>query len=277
MKVFNTVTELQRELKSLDKTIGFVPTMGAIHDGHLSLIKHAKKHAEVVVASIFVNPTQFNSKEDYDKYPRTIAVDSSKFAETDLDYLFIPSEGEIYPKKYDKEYDFQGLDEVMEGKYRPGHFKGVANVVFRLFEIVKPNYAFFGEKDYQQLLIIKKMVEQEKLDIEIISCPIIRENSGLAMSSRNLHLSEKARFEAAQIYKTLELVKQNYFFKSITELENMVKSEIAKQADWELEYFQIARNKDLQLTTDEEKSVSSRAFIVVRVENIRLIDNIVLN
>ncbi len=277
MKVFNTVAELQRELKSLDKTIGFVPTMGAIHDGHLSLIKHAKKHAEVVVASIFVNPTQFNNKEDYDKYPRTIAVDSSKFADTNLDYLFIPSEDEVYPKKYDKAYDFEGLDEVMEGKYRPGHFKGVANVVFRLFEIVKPTHAFFGEKDYQQLLIIKKMVEQESLNIEIISCPIIREESGLAMSSRNLRLSEKARKEASRIYKTLQLVKENYFSKSISELENMVKSEISEQADWELEYFQIAKNENLQPTTDEEKKASSRAFIVVRVENVRLIDNIVLN
>lgn len=277
MKVFNTVEELQTELKSLNKTIGFVPTMGAIHNGHLSLINHAKKYAEIVVASIFVNPTQFNNKEDYDKYPRTLDIDSSKFAQTNLDYLFIPSEGEIYPKKYDKEYDFGGLDEVMEGKYRPGHFKGVANVVFRLFEIVKPNYAFFGEKDYQQLLIIKKMVEQEKLDVRVISCPIVREDSGLAMSSRNLRLSEKARKEASEIYHTLKLVKNYYSSKSIFELKEIVKQEIAKQPGWELEYFQVAKNQDLTPTTDETKSVSSRAFIVVRVENVRLIDNIVLN
>lgn len=277
MKVFNTVNELQTELNSLNKTIGFVPTMGAIHDGHLSLINHAKKYAEVVVASIFVNPTQFNNKDDYDKYPRTLEGDSLKFAQTNLDYLFIPSEGEVYPKKYDKEYNFEGLDEVMEGKYRPGHFKGVANVVFRLFEIVKPTYAFFGEKDYQQFLIIKKMVEQENLNIAIIPCPIIREESGLAMSSRNLRLSEKARREGYKIYKILQLVKENYFSKSISELENMVKSEISEQADWQLEYFQIAKNENLQPTTDEEKKASSRGFIAVRVESVRLIDNIVLN
>lgn len=277
MKVFTTVEELQKELKPINQTIGFVPTMGAIHEGHLSLINHAKKHTNIVVASIFVNPTQFNNKEDYDKYPRTLAVDSSRFAETGLDYLFTPSEGEIYPKKYDKDYDFGGLDEVMEGEYRPGHFKGVANVVFRLFEIVKPTHAFFGEKDYQQLLIIKKMVELEKLDVEIVSCPIIREESGLAMSSRNMRLSEKAREKSSKIYKTLEWVKNNYSSKSIFELKEVVKQKIGEEPNWELEYFQIAANDDLTTVTEETKQASARAFIVVKVENIRLIDNIVLN
>ncbi|MGL2965207.1 pantoate--beta-alanine ligase [Flavobacterium sp. XGLA_31] len=282
MRIFNTQNELVSHLTSVSNAttaIGFVPTMGALHDGHLSLIQEALLQNELVVVSIFVNPTQFNNAEDLAKYPRTLEKDIAKIKTvSDSIIVYAPSVEDIYKgKTVSQHFDFDGLENQMEGRFRPGHFDGVGTIVKRLFEIVKPTHAYFGEKDFQQLLIVKKMVAKNKIPVNVIGCPIFREANGLAMSSRNERLSEKERNEAAIIYKTLKEAKHLFATKSAQEVAEFVTRTFADQKEFELEYFQIADETTLQPCIRKNKAKKYRAFIAVFVNNIRLIDTISLN
>lgn len=266
-------------LQNLKKTIGFVPTMGALHDGHLSLIKNSLSKNDITVISIFVNPTQFNNAEDLEKYPRTLEADVQKISKMSTQVLiFAPTVSDIYPEKTSSSnFSFDGLENQMEGKHRPGHFDGVGTIVKKLFEIVKPTIAYFGEKDFQQLQIVKKLVEKEKMNVEIVGCPIFREANGLAMSSRNERLSENARKKASLIYKTLQTVQADFEKKSLTELNEFVKKTFSEHPEFSLEYFEIAEESTLVPALETDKTKKYRAFIAIFIENIRLIDNISLN
>lgn len=279
MEVFHEVNTLQSYLAQFQniRSIGFVPTMGALHEGHLSLVEIAKEENDVVVASIFVNPTQFDKEEDLIKYPKSIEKDL-KMLEPYCDVVFVPSVKEMYPELVaSKKFDFKGLDLVMEGAFRIGHFDGVGTIVKRLFEIVQPQKAYFGEKDFQQLAIIKKMVEIENLPVEVIGCPIRREKDGLAMSSRNQRLTKIQRKEAPLIYQTL-LKSQSMFEKSdVQAVKKMVNQTFENNGILRLEYFEIADSENLKPITSKEMGHTYRAFIAVFADNVRLIDNIALN
>ncbi|MDX8568470.1 pantoate--beta-alanine ligase [Elizabethkingia sp. HX XZB] len=264
-------------VKKEGKKIGFAPTMGALHDGHMSLYKEARKDNDIVISSVFVNPTQFNNPDDLKKYPRTEENDIAMLEKVGVDAVYIPTIEDIYPAKAEsKHYDFGGIENEMEGKFRPGHFDGVGTVVSELFRQVQPDNAYFGEKDYQQLAIIKKLVEIEKFPINIHGVSIYRAENGLALSSRNARLSEDERNGATLIYKTL--VKVNEWFRviSIPEIKKRVE-EIFEQSDYELEYFLIADEETLKETDFFYKDKSYRAFIVVFVGEVRLIDNMHLD
>ena len=260
-----------------DKNIGFVPTMGALHKGHVSLIEQSIKNNDITVVSIFVNPTQFNNLDDLNKYPRTLEIDLKILEEVNCDAVFIPSVKEIYPQKEPAiKFNFQGLEKVMEGKFRLGHFEGVGTVVKKLFEIVKPTHAYFGEKDFQQLLIIKKMISQLKMPVNIISCPIFREESGLAMSSRNERLSAPLRKEAHLIYKCLQKVKADFKKSTPSELSKFVAKTFHNKPFFKLEYFTIAEAETLIQADKIDPNKNYRAFIAIFVDEVRLIDNIAL-
>lgn len=278
MKIYTNVEELEKHLLEIrrDKTVGFVPTMGALHDGHLSLIKEASKDSDYVVVSIFVNPEQFNNKEDLSKYPRDNETDITKLQTTDCSVLFLPSVDEIYPTKQEEVFDFGMLDKVMEGRFRPGHFQGVAKVVKRLFEIVRPQFAFFGMKDYQQMVIVHKLTKDYNLPVEIVPCPIIREDNQLAMSSRNERLSPQQRSEAAVIYKTLKMAKIQSGYMPILDLKETVERLINKNKLMKLEYFEIVDMYSLKSLNAWAESNSIIACIAVNVGDIRLIDNMIL-
>lgn len=282
MKIFYAKKPLQDYLersKEMGKKIGFAPTMGALHKGHLSLYEVAKKENDVVVSSIFVNPTQFNNSSDFEKYPRDTEKDLQILENTNwVDVVYIPSIEDLYPEGLEsKQYDFQGLENEMEGKFRPGHFDGVGTVVEKLFRIVKPDNAYFGEKDYQQLLIIKNLVKQLFLPIKIVGIPIYREKNGLAMSSRNERLTPEQRESAKIIHETL--VKVNDWFRIITipEINKRVKEIFAQQEGMRLEYFVIAEEETLKETDFFYTDKNYRAFIVVFVGEVRLIDNLHLD
>ena len=261
------------------KSIGFVPTMGALHKGHLSLVEQAISENDCVVVSIFVNPTQFNNPQDLEKYPRTIENDIALLSNIKGEiFIFSPKVSDLYPKNIQsKNYDYLGIENEMEGKYRKGHFNGVGTILNILFRTIKPNKAYFGEKDFQQLQIVKKLVEIEKLPVSIIGCAIIREKSGLAMSSRNKRLSHDQLKEAPLIYKTLSEVQEKFNALSISELNDLVENKFAKNSLLELEYFEIADEKTLKTATVKRKNINYRAFIAVFTGGIRLIDNIALN
>ncbi|WP_457617031.1 pantoate--beta-alanine ligase [Lutibacter sp.] len=279
MLVYSKIKSLKDKISSLKKGthIGFVPTMGALHKGHLSLIKRAVKENDIVVVSIFVNPTQFDKKEDLVNYPKTIDTDLSLLKSVHCDIVFTPTANEIYDNNISsQDFDFDGLEFQMEGKFREGHFNGVGTIVKRLFEIVTPHNAYFGEKDFQQLQIIRKMVHKNKMPVKIIGCEIYRENDGLAMSSRNTRLSEKHRKAAPFIYKTLTQVKSKFNTESISEIKNWVIKEFKKQPLLTLEYFEIADEETLKPATKVDAKYKYRAFIAVFAGKIRLIDNISL-
>lgn len=279
MIVYSEIASLKKSINSLkkDSTIGFVPTMGALHQGHLSLIKKAVKENDVVVVSIFVNPTQFDKKEDLDNYPITLEKDLTLLKSVNCDIVFTPNSKEIYGKnEVSDTFDFDGLEFQMEGKFRKGHFNGVATIVKRLFEIVTPTNAYFGEKDFQQLQIIKKLVEKQKLKVNIIGCEIFREPDGLAMSSRNVRLSKTQRLAAPFIYKTLLSAKKLFGTKNATKVVNWVENEFKNNPILELEYFEIADEKTLKPTKKTISGRKYRAFIAVFAGKIRLIDNISL-
>ncbi len=281
MRIFNTQNELVSHLAAISNsatTIGFVPTMGALHQGHLSLLSEAMANNSIVVMSIFVNPTQFNNPEDLAKYPRTFEVDVEKIKNvSDKIIVYAPSVEDIYNgNTVAAHFDFDGLEHQMEGQFRPGHFDGVGTIVKRLFEIVNPTHAYFGEKDFQQLQIVKKMVEKAKMPVTIIGCPIFREPNGLAMSSRNERLSEADKKAAAILYKTLKEAKELFVTKSSTEVSNCVKKTFDKNPAFTLEYFQIADETTLLPCVKKSKAKNYRAFIAVLVNNIRLIDTISL-
>ena len=282
MLIFETKIDLVSHLKSIsnqETSIGFVPTMGALHEGHLSLMKEALLHNTIVVVSIFVNPTQFNNAEDLAKYPRTLELDIEKIKTvSDKIIVFAPSIKDIYEgNTVSKHFDFDGLENQMEGKFRPGHFDGVGTIVKQLFEIVKPTNSYFGEKDFQQLQIIKKMVDKLKMPVKVIGCPIHREPNGLAMSSRNERLTEDERKEAAIIYKTIKESKILFAAKSAKEVNAFVAEKFSNHPKFELEYFQIADEDTLLPCVRKNKNKKYRAFIAVFVNKIRLIDTISLN
>ena len=282
MLIFNRQEDLKNHLKSVsdqNTTIGFVPTMGALHQGHLSLIKNSLAENKITVVSIFVNPTQFNNAEDLEKYPRTLEKDTEKIKTVSKDVLiFAPSVDDIYQgNTVSASFNFDGLENQMEGEHRPGHFDGVGTIVKRLFEIVNPNNAYFGEKDFQQLQIVKKMVEKHNLPVNVIGCPIFREENGLAMSSRNERLSAQERQDAALIYKTLKTAKEKFGTESANEITKYVEAVFDKNPEFKLEYFQIADEDELLAAQSKTEGKKYRAFIAVFINNIRLIDNISLN
>ncbi len=279
MLVFAKIKSVQEKIKSLKKgtTIGFVPTMGALHKGHLSLIERAKKENDIVVVSVFVNPTQFDKQEDLINYPKTIDKDLSLLKDVFCDIVFAPSANEIYANNIASQaFNFDGLEHQMEGKFREGHFNGVGTIVKRLFEIVKPKKAYFGEKDFQQLQIIRNMVKNHKMPVKIVGCDIYREEDGLAMSSRNARLTESHRDAAPFIYKTLKEAKMKFGTKRALEVIDWVENEFKKQPLLELEYFDIADEETLQTIKNKNPNQKCRAFIAVFAGEIRLIDNISL-
>lgn len=282
MHIFSGKAALRDYLKSIkttDSTIGFVPTMGALHQGHLALMQKSLIENENTVVSIFVNPTQFNNPEDLVKYPRTLEEDVKKLTALSPEIiLYAPTVDDIYDgQPLSQSFDFDGLENQMEGKFRPGHFNGVGTIVKRLFEIVEPTNAYFGEKDFQQLQIVKKMVAKNNLNVTIIGCPIFRETNHLAMSSRNERLSAEEREKAAIIYKTLTIAKQKFTTNSAKSVAEWVQKSFEKNTHFALEYFVIADEATLLPCVKKNKNKKYRAFIAVLVNNIRLIDTISLN
>ena len=273
LKSKKTLIDYVERQREMGKKIGFAPTMGALHQGHLSLYKAAKKENDEVISSIFVNPTQFNNPDDFQKYPKTLEKDLELLEKAGVDAVYVPNVEEMYPDGLNsKKYDFDGLENEMEGKYRPGHFDGVGTIVEELFRQVQPHNAYFGEKDYQQLAIIKKMIEKTKLPVKIHGVPTLREEDGLAMSSRNVRLTETQRKEATIIYETLTKVKEWFKVISVEEIKLRV-LEIFRNSNFELEYFVIADEKTLKETDYFYKDKNYRAFIVAYADTVRLIDN----
>ena len=265
------------KIKENGQKIGFAPTMGALHEGHLSLYEKARKENDIIISSIFVNPTQFNNPEDLKKYPRTIEKDIELLQQTqNVDAVYIPQIEDIYSNGLErKNYDFEGLENEMEGKFRPGHFDGVGTVVEELFRQIQPDNAYFGEKDFQQLMIIKKLVEKLSLPINIIGMPIYREKNGLAMSSRNMRLTTEQRETAKIIFETLVKVKDLFHQQTLDEIHQFVENTF-NNSDFELEYFIIANEKTLREISEIKSGETYRAFIVVVIDGVRLIDNIQL-
>lgn len=278
LKSRKSLKEYITKIKSENKSIGFAPTMGALHKGHLSLYKIAKKENDIVISSIFVNPTQFNNSEDLEKYPRNVDEDVRKLAESkNVDAVYIPSIEDVYPDGLkSKHYDFDGLENEMEGKFRPGHFDGVGTIVEELFRQVQPNNAYFGEKDYQQLLIIKKLAGKLKLPIKIHGVSIYREENGLAMSSRNERLTPKQRDNAKIIHEALAMASDWSRINTVPEITKKVEDIFEKQEDFKLEYFIIADEDTLKETDFFYKDKKYRAFVTVFVGEVRLIDNMPL-
>ena len=281
MRVFQTQKELQIELNKVEnqsKKVGFVPTMGALHQGHLSLLEQSLNENEVTVLSIFVNPTQFNNADDLKKYPRTLEKDVELVKKLNKNILvYAPSVTDIYEgNTISTSFNYDGLENQMEGKHRPGHFDGVGTIVKKLFEIIKPTNAYFGEKDFQQLQIVRKLVAKYKIPVNIIGCEIFRETSGLAMSSRNERLSENAKNESKVIYQILTQAKEKFISESANEVVKFVEKEFKKHSNFTLEYFEIAAEDTLLTCKRKVKNKKYRGFIAVFIENIRLIDNISL-
>ena len=273
LKSKKTLVDYIERHKEMGKKIGFAPTMGALHQGHLSLYETAKHENDEVISSIFVNPTQFNNPDDFQKYPKTLEKDLELLEKAGVDAVYVPNVEEMYPDGLNsKKYDFDGLENEMEGKYRPGHFDGVGTIVEELFRQVQPHNAYFGEKDYQQLAIIKKMVEKTKLPVKIHGVPTLREEDGLAMSSRNVRLTETQRKEATIIYETLVKAKEWFKVISLEEIKQKV-TDIFRNSNFELEYFVIADEKTLKETDFFYKDKNYRAFIVAYAGDVRLIDN----
>ncbi len=277
MIVVTTIDGLRAALASArteGKSIGLVPTMGALHEGHASLVKRSVKENDVTVVSVFVNPTQFNDKGDLERYPRTLEADCTLLSALGTDYVFAPSVEEVYPEPDTRVFDFTPLDKVMEGIYRPGHFNGVAQIVSKLFMYVEPHRAYFGEKDFQQLAIIREMVRQEGFNLDIIGCPIVRETDGLALSSRNALLSTEQRHTALAISKALfasqEYAKQH----TLATTKQMVEEAIAATEGLELEYYEVVDGNTLQPVHKWDDTEYIVGCITVYCGKVRLIDNI---
>jgi pantoate--beta-alanine ligase len=277
MKLVHTIQELRAELdiqRQAGKKIGLVPTMGALHEGHASLVRRAVAENEVVVVSDFVNPTQFNDKNDLLKYPRTLEADCELLEKEGAAYVFAPSVEEMYPEPDTRQFSYAPLDTVMEGKYRPGHFNGVCQIVSKLFMMVEPDKAYFGEKDFQQLAIIREMVKQMNFPLEIVGCPIVRESDGLALSSRNARLSEEQRKQALGISQTLFKSQEYAASHTLEETQKFVEDGIAAAEGLELEYFEIVDGMTLQKIASWEDTDYVVGCITVFCGEVRLIDNI---
>lgn len=277
MEKYSTISDLKKAIslaKSEGNRIGFVPTMGALHQGHLSLIQEAHKHADTIVASVYVNPTQFNDPKDFEKYPRNIDDDIKMLRDEGTDIVFAPTNEEMYPEEDTRKFNFGTLETVMEGKHRPGHFNGVAQIVSKLFDAVTPDVAIFGEKDFQQLAIIKALVEQQNYPVQIIGAPILREKDGLAMSSRNQRLNTIQRKDAAHISSVLEESIKMAHQKSIEELELWVTEHVNTKGSLSVEYFEIVNAKTLQKVLSWQENCDKIGCIAAFCGEIRLIDNI---
>lgn len=277
MKVIHTIKDLQAELsvlKSQGKKVGLVPTMGALHAGHASLVKRSVNENEVTVVSVFVNPTQFNDKNDLVKYPRTLDADCKLLEACGATYTFAPSVEEMYPEPDTRQFSYAPLDTVMEGAFRPGHFNGVCQIVSKLFEAVKPHRAYFGEKDFQQLAIIHEMVRQMQFDLEIVGCPIVREEDGLALSSRNARLSAEERENALKISQTLFKSRTFAATHTVSETQKFVEDAIAAAPGLRLEYFEIVDGNTLQKVGNWDQTSYAVGCITVFCGDVRLIDNI---
>ncbi len=279
MEIIKTVAGLQNYLQkqqSETKQVGLVPTMGALHNGHLSLIGQAKEQTEIVVCSIFVNPTQFTNAADLEKYPRPIEADLKKLQQAECDILFMPDVKEMYPQKEYWHLDIGPIEHRLEGKFRPGHYQGVMQIVYKLFVAVKPNLAFFGQKDFQQVRVIEKMVELKKLPVKLVMCPIIREADGLAMSSRNIHLSAEDRKHALVLSRALYQLKKRYVKEASAETLQEAVEIINNEPEVNLEYLEIVNMDDLDNDlTDPNKGTI--ALLAAKVGQTRLIDNMILS
>lgn len=277
MKVIHTIKDLQAKLsvlKAQGKKVGLVPTMGALHAGHASLVKRSVNENEVTVVSVFVNPTQFNDKNDLVKYPRTLDADCKLLEACGATYAFAPSVEEMYPEPDTRQFSYAPLDTVMEGAFRPGHFNGVCQIVSKLFEAVKPHRAYFGEKDFQQLAIIREMVRQMQFDLEIVGCPIVREEDGLALSSRNARLSAEERENALKISQTLFKSRTFAATHTVSETLKFVEDAIAAVPGLRLEYFEIVDGNTLQKVDNWNQTSYVVGCITVFCGDVRLIDNI---
>ena len=275
MKTFTKVSELREALSAVNREdIGFVPTMGALHAGHRSLVEKARKECKVVVVSVFVNPTQFNDKTDLRNYPRTPEADTALLEAAGADYVLMPSVEEVYPEPDTRVFDFGQIDKVMEGATRPGHFNGVAQVVSRLFDMVNPAKAYFGEKDFQQIAVIKAMVEQLGLEVEIVECPIIRDTDGLALSSRNTLLDKAHRIAAPHIYEVLKQCAVKSAEMTPSQLTEWVVSEVEQNPLLKVIYFQAVDALSMQQVSTWEQSPRVQGCIAVQAGDIRLIDNV---
>lgn len=282
MEVINTQNELRILLeapRAHNKKIALVPTMGALHEGHISLILEAKKNADLVICSIFVNPTQFNDQKDLEKYPRPIENDINLLQENGCDILFLPAVQEMYPQKNEQWHlDLGRLDQIWEGAQRPGHFQGVTQIVYKLFRLVEPHVACFGQKDFQQVMVIQRMIEIKGLDTQLIICPIIRSKEGLALSSRNTRLSEEGKTKALILSRTLEAVKKGFNEQiALDELQRMAEEVITTDPAVQLEYFAISETRTLEKAESVEADKQYVAHVVAWVEGVRLIDNMLLN
>lgn len=277
METITNSEELRRALGSRDRSgIGFVPTMGALHAGHRSLVERARRECATVVVSVFVNPTQFNDKTDLKNYPRTPEADLRLLEEVGADYVFMPSVEEVYPEPDTRTFDFGMIDKVMEGATRPGHFNGVAQVVSRLFDLVKPAKAYFGEKDFQQIAVIREMVRQLRIPVEIIPCPIVRGEDGLALSSRNTLLDTDHRTAAPYIYKVLKAAVDKSHQTTPDQLAAWVTAQVESNPLLKVIYFQVVDAATMQQVRTWEESPAIQGCIAVQAGDIRLIDNIKL-
>lgn len=276
MLILYKIKEVQAklaELKQKGKSIGFVPTMGALHQGHISLITQSKQQTDVTVCSIFVNPTQFNNSEDLKHYPRTPEADEKLLEIAGCDILYMPEVNDIYPEKDTRKFDFGYLDTVLEGSTRPGHFNGVGQVVSILLEGVKPDKAFFGSKDYQQVMVVKSLVKQLNLSVEIVACPILREPDGLAMSSRNMRLSAEERIVAGMVPDMMQQANRIVKEKGISEAKSFIVNLVSKVSIMKLDYFEICDADTLESLSEYTSQQKSVSLIAVFVGKIRLIDN----
>ena len=277
MKIIHTIKELQAEVsaqKNAGKRVGLVPTMGALHAGHASLVERSVAENDVTVVSIFVNPTQFNDKNDLVKYPRTLEADCQLLQSVGASIAFAPSVEEVYPEPDTRSFSYAPLDTVMEGAFRPGHFNGVCQIVSKLFDMVQPHRAYFGEKDFQQLAIIREMVRQMQYPLEIIGCPIVREADGLAMSSRNTRLSADERTTALNISRTLSESQEFAKSHTLTETKAFVEEGIAATDGLRLEYYEVVDDRTLQTVREWDKAEGIVGCITVFCGEVRLIDNI---
>ena len=278
MKTFTLKSELKSYLNEIrkDKIVSFIPTMGSLHEGHLSLLQKAKESSDIVVCSIFVNPIQFNNSSDFEKYPRTTEIDINILTEKKCTILYLPEVSDLYQENEQvKQFDFDGLDNFMEGEGRKGHFNGVATIVEKLFRIISPEKAFFGEKDLQQLQIIKYISKQLQIPIEIIGVPTKREESGLAMSSRNKLLSEKNLQKATLIYQILQFIEENSHNFTVDQLKKIAIEKFSHQTDVNLEYLEIVSLEKLQPISEFKDANENAACIAASISSVRLIDNII--
>ena len=281
MEIFKTKKKLKKllnRLKKKDQSIGFVPTMGALHQGHMSLIKRANDECVVTIASIFVNPTQFNKKEDFDNYPRTTGNDIILLEAAGCDILYLPEIDDLYKEdEKPKHYDLGKLDEILEGAFRSGHFQSVATIVHKFLKIVKPDQIFLGRKDFQQIAVIRRMIDLKELNVQVVPCETIREEDGLAMSSRNRRLSKEARAIAPEIHQSLRGIKRKIEAEPFNQLEDEAKAHLSRHDIVEVEYLKIVNRSTLETVIEFEPEVPILACIAAWYGDIRLIDNLFLN